>query len=58
MEEWRSKLLHGKYPRNLQNSNLKLSTTWLKIEYLFPETEGFELAIQDGVIREALDTQR
>lgn len=38
-----------KYPQNLQNSNIELSTTWLKIETLFPETEGFVATIQDGV---------
>lgn len=50
MEEWISKLLHGEYPQNLRNSNIELSTTWLKIESLFPEKEGFVLAIQDSII--------
>ncbi|XP_045474936.1 uncharacterized protein LOC123680863 [Harmonia axyridis] len=51
-EEWKAKVLHGRYPNNLDNSNVnkKESLTYLKAGYLFPETEGRLLAIQDQVI--------
>ncbi|XP_045463785.1 uncharacterized protein LOC123673343 [Harmonia axyridis] len=51
-EEWKAKVLHGRYPNNLDNSNVKKkeSLTYLKAGYLFPETEGRLLAIQDQVI--------
>lgn len=51
-EEWYSKPLHGRYPRNLKSKavNEKESTTYLTSGYLFPETEGRILAVQDQVV--------
>ncbi|XP_044757776.1 uncharacterized protein LOC123315935 [Coccinella septempunctata] len=51
-EEWKAKVLHGRYPNNLENNNVnkKESLTYLKAGYLFPETEGRLLAIQDQVV--------
>lgn len=50
--EWKSKVLHGRYPNALENNNInkKESLTYLKAGYLFPETEGRLLAIQDQVV--------
>lgn len=51
-EEWYSKPLHGRYPKNLKSKsvNEKESTTYLTSGYLFPETEGRILAVQDQVV--------
>ncbi|XP_044760181.1 uncharacterized protein LOC123317642 [Coccinella septempunctata] len=52
IEEWSSKALHGRYPGCLkkENINKKESLTYLTAGYLFPETEGRLLAIQDQVV--------
>lgn len=52
IEEWCSKALHGRYPACLkkENINKKESLTYLTAGYLFPETEGRLMAIQDQVI--------
>lgn len=51
-EEWASKTLHGRYRANLKNTTISMldSNTYLKAGYLFPETEGSILAIQDQVV--------
>ena len=50
--EWKSMALHGRHPHDLSNPNVdkKASNAWLKRGELFPETEGFVIAIQDQVI--------
>ena len=50
---WQSKILHGKYPKSLDDTTVNKSDSllWLRQGYLFPETEGFITAIQDSVIR-------
>nr|CAI5858762.1 unnamed protein product [Callosobruchus analis] len=53
MQTWKTKTLHGKYPAELSQSHVdkNSSLVWLTSGYLYPETEGFITAIQDGVIR-------
>lgn len=50
---WQDKVLHGKYPRALNNPEVdkESSLLWLKEGRLHPETEGFITAIQDRIIR-------
>lgn len=50
--QWRGKVLHGRYPAELQKEgvNHKASVLWLTDGFLYPETEGFYMAIQDEVI--------
>ncbi|XP_030747235.1 uncharacterized protein LOC115875843 [Sitophilus oryzae] len=50
---WKKGALHGRYPKSLQSEGIDLhsSLAWLKDGKLFPETEGFMMAIQDGVMR-------
>ncbi|XP_044760151.1 uncharacterized protein LOC123317612 [Coccinella septempunctata] len=52
IEEWNSKALHGRYPSNLKGKEVdeSESLTYLRAGYLFPETEGRLLAIQDQVM--------
>lgn len=49
----KEKVLHGKYINAIDDdcSNKPASIQWLKKGYLYPETEGFVVAIQDKVIR-------
>ena len=49
---WSSKPLHGRHYNNMNNNGIdkKLTNEFLKKGYLYPETEGFILAIQDQVI--------
>ncbi|VEN54308.1 unnamed protein product [Callosobruchus maculatus] len=49
---WSQKALHGKHRYRITQDNIneKQSYTWLQDGQLFPETEGFMLAIQDQVI--------
>lgn len=51
-EKWSRKALHGNHYSIIQHSNIdkQLSYKWLTTGQLFPETEGFVLAIQDNVI--------
>nr|CAI5839441.1 unnamed protein product [Callosobruchus analis] len=53
MQTWKAKTLHGKYPAELSQSHVDKNSSlmWLTSGYLYPETEGFITAIQDGVIR-------
>lgn len=52
IEKWANKKLHGKHRYTITKENIdyELSNEWLKKGTLIPETEGFMLAIQDGVI--------
>jgi hypothetical protein len=53
LEEWKSKVLHGKFPNmisSISTIDKYSSFQWLKDGNLYPETEGFVLAIQDRVI--------
>ncbi|CAG4948141.1 unnamed protein product [Colias eurytheme] len=52
IDTWRQKELHGRHLKELEKSyiDLQASNEWLKKGYLFPETEGFAIAIQDQVI--------
>ena len=49
---WQAKSLHGRHRNDLLNPNVdkNASNAWLKKGELFPETEGFMLAIQDQII--------
>ncbi|KAL0812006.1 hypothetical protein ABMA28_009402 [Loxostege sticticalis] len=49
---WRSKELHGRHLHDLEQPHIHsgASNKWLKVGALFPETEGFIIAIQDQVI--------
>lgn len=50
--EWKKMALHGKHPQELclPQVDKEASNTWLTKGDLYPETEGFVLAIQDQVI--------
>ncbi|XP_044760203.1 uncharacterized protein LOC123317662 [Coccinella septempunctata] len=50
--EWSAKALHGRYPSHLKSREVEKveSLTYLRAGYLFPETEGRLLAIQDQVV--------
>lgn len=52
-QEWASKQLHGRYKNNIDGGHIDKtkSLKWLTLGYLFPETEGFVVAIQDQVIK-------
>jgi hypothetical protein len=52
-QEWKSKILHGKFPKVMQEDwvDRSASLKWLQDGYLCPETEGFVMATQDRVIR-------
>nr|CAI5861928.1 unnamed protein product [Callosobruchus analis] len=52
IKTWSLKALHGKhrYRVTQDHINEEQSYTWLQDGQLFPETEGFKLAIQDQVI--------
>ncbi|XP_044760793.1 uncharacterized protein LOC123318242 [Coccinella septempunctata] len=52
VEEWGGKALHGRYPGHLKSREVNEveSLTYLRAGYLFPETEGRLLAIQDQVM--------
>ena len=48
-----NKALHGKFPRLLEEPHIDKALThqWIRDGQLYPETEGFVMAIQDRVIR-------
>ncbi|PZC82879.1 hypothetical protein B5X24_HaOG209322 [Helicoverpa armigera] len=52
LQEWTQKSLHGRHRQDLcqQNVDKEASNAWLNRGELFPETEGFMMAIQDQVI--------
>ncbi|XP_045466652.1 uncharacterized protein LOC123675347 [Harmonia axyridis] len=52
IEEWNAKALHGRYPGCLKKEEVNRveSLTYLRAGYLYPETEGRLLAIQDQVM--------
>ena len=49
---WRQKALHGRYPNEIDQPHVdkEASHAWLTTSGLYPETEGFMIAIQDQVI--------
>jgi hypothetical protein len=49
---WRAKALHGKHINIVQDKDINTCMTykWLKEGLIYPETEGFAIAIQDQVI--------
>ena len=51
--DWKAKVLHGKYPLQINDENIDKTGSLLftKKGYLFLETEGFIMSIQDKVIR-------
>lgn len=51
-KEWRAKVLHGRHPHDLDQPHVdkQASNEWLRAGELFPETEGYLIAIQDQVI--------
>ena len=51
-KRWREKELHGRHPHDLDQAHIdgEASNRWLETGELFPESEGFMLAIQDQVI--------
>ncbi|XP_075157641.1 uncharacterized protein LOC142230907 [Haematobia irritans] len=53
IQAWKSKPLHGRYPNLIFQSHVDLenTTNWLKYSNIYAETEGFIMAIQDGVIK-------
>uniref|UniRef100_A0A336M9S3 CSON013850 protein n=1 Tax=Culicoides sonorensis TaxID=179676 RepID=A0A336M9S3_CULSO len=53
VQSWKAMQLHGRYPTSLENTlvDKKSSLQWLKTGHLYPETEGFVMAIQDRVMR-------
>ena len=52
IDEWKQKTLHGKHPYNINKEHISKADSykWLQKGELYPETEGFTLAIQDQVI--------
>lgn len=52
LEEWNARALHGRYPSHLESREVNKieSTAYLRAGYLFPETEGRAIAIQDQVM--------
>ncbi|XP_064074799.1 uncharacterized protein LOC135194103 [Vanessa tameamea] len=52
LDSWRQKQLHGRHIKDLEQQHIDsvASNKWLKLGYLFPETEGFLISIQDQVI--------
>lgn len=52
-QNWKEKVLHGKFPHSISQPNIdkQRSLNWLEKGFLYPETEGFMIGIQDGVIR-------
>ena len=53
IDQWNRKVLHGRYPQELNTENIdkKASLLWLTKGFLFPETKGSLMAIQDGVVK-------
>ena len=51
--DWKAKVLHGEYPLQINDENIDKTGSLLftKKGYLFPETEGFIISIQQKLIR-------
>ena len=51
-ENWKNKALHGRFSQELHNRDVdtEVSCKWLQIGEIYPETEGFMIAMQDQVI--------
>ena len=52
IQTWKQKALHGRYPNEVSQPHVDkgASYAWLTHSGLYPETEGFIMAIQDQVI--------
>ncbi|KAL0851472.1 hypothetical protein ABMA28_007269 [Loxostege sticticalis] len=52
LNTWRQKQLHGRHIHDIEQPHIDsvASNKWLKLGYLYPETEGFLISIQDQVI--------
>jgi len=52
ISRWKQKSLHGRYPAEIEAEGVDkmASFMWLRSGSLFPETEGFIMAIQDQVV--------
>lgn len=52
IDQWKAKELHGRFAHRLEDEHIDrtASLQWLTYGNIFPETEGFAIAIQDQVI--------
>jgi hypothetical protein len=50
LTKWKQKLLHGRHPNVVNSIPMEMTYKWLTLRYLYPETEGFLIAIQDPII--------
>ncbi|KAL0852393.1 hypothetical protein ABMA28_000587 [Loxostege sticticalis] len=52
LNTWRLKQLHGRHIHDIEQPHIDsiASNKWLKLGYLYPETEGFLISIQDQVV--------
>lgn len=52
IEAWQSKALHGRFYHELHSKDVdtEASCRWLQVGEIYPETEGFLMAVQDQVI--------
>ena len=53
IDQWKKKVIHGRYPQEVNDEtvNKQASLIWLSDRFLYPQTEGSLMAIQDGVIK-------
>jgi hypothetical protein len=53
LNSWKTETLHGNFLHSLQGNHLQneSSLLWLSAGYVYPESEGFAVAIQDQVIK-------
>jgi hypothetical protein len=53
LNTWKTETLHGNFLNSLQENHVEneSSLLWLSAGYVYPETEGFVVAIQDQVIK-------
>ncbi|XP_023311019.1 uncharacterized protein LOC111691848 [Anoplophora glabripennis] len=52
MNNWKRKPLHGKHPQIMEQEHIdsNASYKWLQLGYIYSESEGFLIAIQDQVV--------
>jgi len=51
IESWKQKALHGKHQLHQEFIDREASNKWLSYGNVFPETEGFMIAIQEQIIK-------
>ena len=53
MNTWKTENLHGNFLQSLQENHIEneSSLQWLSAGYVYPDTEGFAVVIQDQVIK-------